>query len=68
MLREDPERAAEVLELLNQRLYNKEIAEEMAVAVETVKTHLRNIYQKLDVTKRREAVERATALGIVPGR
>ena len=53
--------------MLGRRLYNKEMAEEMAVAPETIKTHLRNIYQKLGVKGRREAVIKARELGILDG-
>jgi LuxR family maltose regulon positive regulatory protein len=35
------------------------------VSVNTLKTHLRNIYRKLDVTDRDAAVDRATALGLL---
>ncbi|MEX1284387.1 MAG: LuxR C-terminal-related transcriptional regulator [Desulfobacterales bacterium] len=33
----------------------------------TVKVHLKNIYQKLNVGKRREAIEKAKKIGILPG-
>jgi hypothetical protein len=36
----------------------------LSIADVTVKPHLKNIYQKLDVGKRREAVEKAVTLGI----
>jgi LuxR family maltose regulon positive regulatory protein len=61
-------RELDVLELLVQRLSNKEIAAKLFVSPETIKKHLNNIYQKLDVGKRREAVEKAIALEILTGR
>ncbi|MEE8599561.1 response regulator transcription factor [Euzebya tangerina] len=46
----------EVLSQLAQHVSNKEIAERLHVSAATVKTHLSNIYGKLGVTSRREAV------------
>jgi LuxR family transcriptional regulator, maltose regulon positive regulatory protein len=60
------ERELEVLALLAQRLTNKEIARVLSVSPMTVKRHSSNIYQKLLVGGRREAVAKATALGLVP--
>ena len=54
-----------VLDLLAQRLSNREIADELFISTTTVKGHLQNIYGKLGVSKRREAVEKARKIGIL---
>ena len=47
------------------RLSAPEIADEMYLSVNTVKTHLRHLYDKLGVHRRHEAVEQARALGLL---
>ena len=44
---------------------NKEIADEMVVAVSTVKWYLRNIYDKLQVHRRTQALARARELDLI---
>jgi LuxR family maltose regulon positive regulatory protein len=58
-------RELEVLALLDRHLTNKEIAVELVISYGTVKTHTLNIYRKLDVRKRREAVARAKDLNLL---
>lgn len=61
-------RELDVLELLAQRWSNKEIAEKLFISTVTVKGHLLNIYGKLNVRKRRDAVEKAHTLDILKRR
>ncbi|MGZ4775489.1 MAG: LuxR C-terminal-related transcriptional regulator [Oryzihumus sp.] len=58
----------EVLGCLAQLLTTDEIAAEMFVSVNTVRSHVRSIIRKLDVTRRNEAVRRAWELGLLPPR
>ena len=53
-----------VLRYLPTDLSKAEIAAELFVSVNTVKTHMKNIYRKLDVTDRAQAVRRARTLRI----
>ena len=54
-----------VLRFLPTMMSNQEIAAELFVSVNTVKTHLKAIYRKLDVADRREAVRRARMLELL---
>jgi LuxR family transcriptional regulator, maltose regulon positive regulatory protein len=56
---------ARVLRYLPTKLSAPEIADEMYLSVNTVKTHMRHVYDKLGVHRRHEAVERARALGLL---
>jgi LuxR family maltose regulon positive regulatory protein len=58
-------RQLQILELLAQGLQNKEIGEKLFVSPDTVRSHLRNIYSKLSVSSRLEAVTKAAGLGIL---
>lgn len=60
-------REMEILTLLTEHLYNKEIAERLFISIETVKTHLKRIYEKLDVGNRRDAVAKASKIGLITG-
>lgn len=55
----------EILELLGRNLSNKEIALAMSVGEETVKWHLKNLFDKLDASSRKHAVRRALVLGLL---
>jgi LuxR family transcriptional regulator, maltose regulon positive regulatory protein len=55
-----------VLRLLADGLTNQEIAGRLYISLPTVKSHTASIYGKLGVNSRREAVRRATDLGILP--
>lgn len=59
------EREAAVLSYLPTMLSNQEIASELFVSVNTVKTHLRSIYRKLGTSKRRDAVAAARARELI---
>lgn len=59
------ERELDVLVLLSQGKTNKEVSEELFISLNTVKTHIKNIYSKLDVTNRTEALNQANSLKII---
>lgn len=58
-------REQEVLRLVSAGLSNREIAATVSISSSTVKTHLDNIYRKLDVNSRTQAIAQGQSLGIV---
>jgi LuxR family maltose regulon positive regulatory protein len=60
------EREQRILRYLPTMLSNAEIGAEVFVSLNTVKTHLRSIYRKLEANGRAEAVDRARQLGLLP--
>ncbi len=59
-------REYDVLELMAQGLSNQEIADKLFISLNTVKTHSSNLFMKLDVKRRTQAVQHAKELGILP--
>ncbi|HET7037625.1 MAG TPA: LuxR C-terminal-related transcriptional regulator [Thermomicrobiaceae bacterium] len=60
------ERELDVLRLLDSELDGPEIAHELMVSLNTMRTHTKNIYSKLGVGNRRAAVRRADELALLP--
>jgi LuxR family maltose regulon positive regulatory protein len=58
-------RELEVLRLLQSELTGPEMAQELVISLNTLRTHTKNIYAKLDVTNRRTAVRKAKELDLV---
>jgi LuxR family maltose regulon positive regulatory protein len=59
------QRELEVLRLLAAGLSSTEVARELTIAVGTARTHIKNIYAKLDVHNRVESITRAQELGLL---
>ena len=58
-------RERNILEHIGHGRSNKEIARELGIAPETVKSHIKNIFVKLAVDRRAQAVSRAQSLGLI---
>jgi LuxR family maltose regulon positive regulatory protein len=59
------DRELETLKLTAGDLSNREIADKLFISINTVKTHLKNIYIKLDVGNRKRAITKAKELGLI---
>ena len=59
------DRELDVLKYLPSNLTTPEIADEMMISINTVRTHIKNIYQKFGVHKRSQAVIRAKDLNLI---
>ena len=59
-------REMEVLQLMAEGLSNQQIADQLFVSPNTIKTHLARLFEKLEVGKRIQAVEKAKRLGLIP--
>jgi NarL family two-component system response regulator LiaR len=58
-------REVEVLGLMAEGLSNQEIADRLFVSLNTIKTHCSRIFEKLDVRRRTQAIEKAKRLNII---
>lgn len=58
------EREFEILKLISEGHTNQEIAEQLFISLSTVKSHLQNTYQKLEVKNRTQAIQKAKLLSI----
>ncbi|MDZ7649838.1 MAG: LuxR C-terminal-related transcriptional regulator [Cytophagales bacterium] len=56
----------EVLELISSGLSNQQIADKLFVSLNTIKTHSSNLFIKLKVSRRTQAVQRAKELKLIP--
>ncbi len=59
-------REVEILQKVSEGLSNKEIGDVLFVSENTVKTHLSNLFIKLDVKRRTQAVQKAKELHLIP--
>jgi NarL family two-component system response regulator LiaR len=59
-------RELEVLQLMAEGLSNHQIAERLFVSLNTIKTHSARVFEKLDVQRRTQAVDKAKKLRLIP--
>ena len=60
------DRELEILHIISLGHSNQEIADKLFVSLNTIKTHINNIYSKLNVKRRTQAVSKARELNIIP--
>jgi DNA-binding CsgD family transcriptional regulator len=60
------QRELEVLQLIANGLSNQQIAERLFVSLNTIKTHTSNLFLKLEVERRTQAIEKAKRLSLIP--
>jgi len=60
------DREIEVLQCIAEGLSNREVAQKLSISITTIKSHTRNIYGKLGVNSRTQAVAKARVWGILP--
>lgn len=58
-------RELQVLALMSQGMSNQEIADKLFVSANTIKTHSRNLFEKLNVARRTQAVQKARDLNLI---
>ncbi|MEO6304301.1 MAG: LuxR C-terminal-related transcriptional regulator [Bacteroidia bacterium] len=58
-------RELEVLQLMSEGFSNNEIAEKLFVSLNTIKTHSSKLFEKLDVKRRTQAIEKAKRLSLI---
>ncbi len=59
-------RELEVLQLMSEGFSNNEIADKLFLSVNTIKTHSSRLFEKLEVSRRTQAIEKARRLLIIP--
>lgn len=59
-------RELEVLQLMAEGLSNTEIAARLFISLNTIKTHTSKLYEKMDVKRRTQAIEKAKRLNLIP--
>lgn len=59
-------REHDVLDAMARGLSNQEIADKLFVSLNTVKTHTSNLFVKLDVKRRTQAIQKGKSMGLIP--